>query len=201
MPELSKPLVADEINGLIAGRTGQLRKSRGMSFDALAARSEISKGMLVAIEQGRANPSIGTLCKLAAALHVSLSELLADASPRPLDVQVVSPDQTSVLWEGPKGGFATLLVGSAGPDMLELWEWQLCPGETFKAKEHGSGTVELLLVTEGTLALEVDGLGYMVPTNHRAVAKTDRPHSYRSHGGKRTRFSMVVYEPESRQRA
>jgi transcriptional regulator with XRE-family HTH domain len=198
MPEASKPFPGDVINGLIAGRVGQLRKSRSMSFDALATRSEISKGMLVAIEQGRANPSIGTLCKLAAALRVSLSELVAEASPRPLDVQVVPPDQTSVLWEGPKGGFATLLVGSAGPDMLELWEWQLSPGEMFKAKKHGNGTVELLLVTEGALALEVDGIDYLVPTNHRAIAKTDKPHSYSSHGGKRTRFSMVVYEPESR---
>lgn len=51
-------------------------------------------------------------------------------------------------------------------------------------------------MTDG--ALEVAGVDYMVPANHRAIAKTDRPHSYRSHDGKRTRFSMFVYEPETR---
>ena len=66
----------NSINGLIARRIAQFRKGQSLSFDALAARSDISKGMLVAIEQGTANPSIGTLCKLAATLRVSLSELL-----------------------------------------------------------------------------------------------------------------------------
>jgi transcriptional regulator with XRE-family HTH domain len=186
----------DNVNGLIARQLSQLRKARSLSFDALAGRSEISKGMLVAIEHGRANPSIGTLCKLASALRVSLAELLAEGPDRPLDVQIIPPDQTRVLWQGPKGGLATLLVGSAGPDMLELWEWRLCPGETFKAKKHTKGTVELVLVTEGTLALEVGGVDHSIPTNHRAIAKTDKPHSYRCHGGKPTRFLMVVHEPE-----
>jgi transcriptional regulator with XRE-family HTH domain len=197
MPLTPNPLPGDEVNGLIARRVAHLRKTRSLSFDALSARSEISKGMLVAIEQSRANPSIGTLCKLAAALRVSLAELLAEGPARPLDVQIVTSDQASVLWEGSKGGLATLLVGSAGPDMLELWEWTLFPGETFKAKRHTTGTVELLLVTEGTLALEVDGLTHLIPTNHRAIAKTDKSHSYRCHGQKRTRFSMVVHEPGS----
>jgi transcriptional regulator with XRE-family HTH domain len=197
VPEAANSVPGDAVNGLIARRVADLRKARNLSFDALAARSEISKGMVVAIEQGRANPSIGTLCKLAAALHVSLAELLADA-PRTFDpVRVVAPDQASVLWEGAKGGLATLLVGSTGPDMLELWEWTLFPGETFQSKRHPKGTVELLSVKEGTLALEVDGIDYLVPAHHRAVAKTDRPHSYRCHGGKRTRFSMVVHDPGS----
>jgi len=197
MPETANSAPGDEVNGLIARRVADLRKARNLSFDALAARSEISKGMLVAIEQGRANPSIGTLCKLAVALRVSLAELLAEA-PRSLEpVQIVSPDHAKVLWQGSKGGLATLLVGSTGPDMLELWEWTLFPGETFQSKRHPKGTVELLSVKEGTLALEVDGIDYLIPAHHRAVAKTDQPHSYRCHGEKRTRFSMVVHEPGS----
>lgn len=195
MAQATSTVPGDEVNGLIARRVAHLRKARNLSFDALAARSEISKGMLVAIEQGRANPSIGTLCKLAAALRVSLAELLAEASSTPSPVQIVSPDQANVLWQGTKGGLATLLVGSAGPDMLELWEWTLCPGEKFQAKRHPKGTVELLAVKEGTLALEVGGIDHLIPANHRAVAVTDQPHAYRCHGEKRTRFSMVVHEP------
>ena len=88
-----------------------------------------------------------------------------------------------------------MLIGSAGPDMLELWEWTLFPGEKFQSKRHPKGTVELLSVTEGTLALEVDGTDHFIPARHRAIAMTDRPHAYRCHGEKRTRFSMVVHEP------
>jgi transcriptional regulator with XRE-family HTH domain len=195
MAETAKLAPGDEVNEVIARRAAHLRKVRNLSLDALAARSEISKGMLVTIEQGRANPSIGTLCKLAAALRVSLADLLEEG-PRPTDqVQLVAPDQASILWQGAKGGLATLLVGSAGPDMLELWEWTLCPGELFQAKPHPKGTVELLSVKEGTLAVEVSGTDYLIPAQHRAVAKTDQPHSYRCQGEKRVRFSMVVHEP------
>lgn len=195
MPQPTNRVPGDEVNGLIARRVADLRKTRNLSFDALAARSEISKGMLVAIEQGRANPSIGTLCKLAAGLRVSVAELLAEG-PRPLDrVQIVSPDQANVLWHGTKGGLATLLVGSAGPDMLELWEWTLFPGEKLQSERHPKGTIELLSVREGTLALEVDGTKHLIAAHYCAIALTDRPHAYGCHGEKRVRFSMVVHEP------
>jgi transcriptional regulator with XRE-family HTH domain len=188
----------DEVNRLLAQRVAELRGALNLSFDALAARSEVSKGMLVAIEQGGANPSIGILCKLAGALRVSLAELLAEAPGPRNHVQVVSADEAKVLWRGPKGGFATLTVGSSGPDMLELWEWTMYPGEKFQSKGHPNGTIELLSVKEGTLGLEVEGFEYLVAAQHRAIAMTDRPHAYACRGGKkRTRFLMVVHEPTS----
>ena len=197
MPERAKPLPADEINEQVALRVAELRRTHSLSFDALAARSDISKGMQVAIEQGRANPSIGTLCKLAAALRVSLAELLAEGPQTSNRVQIVPADRAKVLWQGPKGGLATLTVGSSGPGMLELWEWTMCPGEKFQSKGHPNGTVELLSVKEGTLLLEVDGVEHLVTAQHRAVAMTDRPHAYACHGVRRTRFLMVVHEPDA----
>jgi transcriptional regulator with XRE-family HTH domain len=195
MAKISNAALGDEVNGLIARRIAQLRKAESLSFDELAARSDLSKGVLVAIEQGAANPSIATLCKLAAALRISLTDLLAEDKPTSSAVQLVTPDQANELWQGPKGGLATLLVGSAGPDMLELWEWTLFPGEEFQSKGHPKGTLELLSVSEGTLALGIDGVDHLIASSHRAVAMTDRPHAYRCHGKKRTRFSMVVHEP------
>jgi hypothetical protein len=69
------------------------------------------------------------------------------------------------------------------------------PRRRISSKGHPKGTVELLSVTEGSLALEIDGLDHLVAASHRAVAITDRPHVYRCHGKKRTRFAMVVHEP------
>jgi transcriptional regulator with XRE-family HTH domain len=195
MADITNAALGAEVNSLIARRIAHLRKAQNLSFDALAARSGLSKGMLVAIEQGSANPSIATLCKLATTLRVSLTELLAEEKQPARAVRVVTPDQANDLWRGRKGGLATLLVGTKGPDMLELWEWRLLPGEEFQSKGHPIGTVELLSVNEGTLALEIDGIDHLVATFHRAVAMTDRPHTYRCHGRKRTSFTMVVQEP------
>ena len=74
------------------------------------------------------------------------------------------------------------------------------PGEEFRSKGHPEKTVELLSVTEGMLALEVEGVGCLVASNHRAIAMTDRPHAYRCNGTKRTRFCMVVHEPAQSER-
>jgi len=145
---------ADLLNGAIARRIALLRKGKQQSFDELAVRSGVSKGMLVQIEQGRANPSIATLCRLAAGLGVSVADLISAGDESKSPVHVVAPDETRILWKGPKGGSAALLVGSDGPDMLELWSWTLQPGERYEARPHSAGTLELVHVQQGSLALE-----------------------------------------------
>jgi len=188
---------ADLLNSSIARRIAQLRKGKGQSFDALAVRSDVSKGMLVQIEQGRANPSIATLCRLAVGLGVSVVDLIsADNEPRNT-VHLFGADKARTLWEGPNGGSAVLLVGSGGPDMLELWSWTLQPGERFEARPHSVGTLELVHVQQGSLALEVDGVVHMVIAGASASARTDRPHAYACRGRRRSVFSMVVLEPAS----
>ena len=46
--------------------------------------------------------------------------------------------------------------------MLEMWQWELKPGERFEASRHGRGTRELIHVTSGRLFLEVEGKGTIV---------------------------------------
>jgi transcriptional regulator with XRE-family HTH domain len=188
---------ADLLNGAIARRIALLRKSKQQSFDELAARSGVSKGMLVQIEQGRANPSIATLCRLAGGLGVSVAELISTGDESKSPVSVVAPDKTRTLWKGPNGGSATLLVGSEGPDMLELWSWTLQPGERFEARPHSVGTLELVHVQQGSLALEVDGVAHIVVAGASAFAHTDRPHAYACGGRKKAVFAMAVFEPAS----
>jgi hypothetical protein len=57
---------------------------------------------------------------------------------------------------------ARLLAGTSGPDMVELWQWSLNPGEIFTSPGHGDGTTELLFVTEGALTLTVNDGVYLI---------------------------------------
>jgi mannose-6-phosphate isomerase-like protein (cupin superfamily) len=104
-----------------------------------------------------------------------------------------------VLWRGPKGGTATLLVGSSGPDMLELWTWDMRAGERFRAPAHPKGTLELLAVEQGALSIAFDEVSYVIGTGASALAHTDRPHAYACVGKKPVRFIMVVAEWHSRE--
>ena len=177
---------------LLSERIGARRRERRLSLDRLAAVADVSKGALVQIENGDANPSIATLCKLAAALGVSVADLVQVSGQHPAEVLPATAPR--LLWRGPKGGTATLLIGSPGPDMLELWTWELRPGERYEAQAHPSGTQELIHVVSGALALAFGEVSYVITQGGSAVAHTDRPHAYACEGKRATRFTMVVSE-------
>lgn len=193
------PTRADEqeaaLAATVAARLFELRKAQGLSFDALAQKAGVAKGTLVQIEQQRGNPSISTLCRLAAALDVSVADLVAPTEATTHAVTLLGSDDARQLWTGPFGGTATLLAGTQGPDMLEIWGWVLMPGERFDAAVHGAGTRELIHVTEGTLALTVDGATHLVAAGGSAIALTDRHHTYANPGNGPLRFTMTVHEP------
>lgn len=177
---------------LLSERIKTRRRDRRLSLDRLAALADVSKGALVQIENGDANPSIATLCKLAAALGASVADLVQVSGQHPAEVLPATAPR--LLWHGPKGGSATLLVGSAGPDMLELWAWELRPGERYNAQAHPAGTQELIHVVAGAMTLAFGEVSYVVQTGGSAVAQTDRPHAYACEGKRATRFTMVVSE-------
>jgi len=184
-----------QLLGVLSGRLRARRRDRRLSLDRLAALSDVSKGLLVQIENGEANPSIATLCKVAAALGVSVADLVQVSEQQPAEVMPAAAPR--LLWRGPGGGTATMLVGSAGPDMLELWSWELRPDERYDAPAHPRGTQELIHVTHGRLALAFGGVSYVIQTGGSASAHTDRPHAYACDGRTAVRFTMVVAEPHT----
>lgn len=176
----------------MSGKVRELRHQQELSLDQLSSRASVSKGMLVQIEKGDANPSIATLCKVAAGLGVSVADLVQIAGHPP--IEVIPAGSPRVLWRGPKGGSATFHVGSSGPDMLELWSWEIRPGERYEATPHPDGTQELLNVLEGTLALSSGDVTYLVEEGASALAHTDHAHAYACAGRKPVHFTMVVAE-------
>jgi transcriptional regulator with XRE-family HTH domain len=179
----------------VARRISSFRKAQDFTFDVLARRAGVSKGTLVQIEQERANPSISTLCRLAAALGVSVADLVEPTSEAQSTVSLVGASSVRRLWAGPHGGSAVLLGGTTGPDTLELWRWELKPGERYDASRHGRGTRELIHVTSGRLVLEVEGNGTIIAAGATAIARTDQPHAYSNPGKSSVRFFMAVHEP------
>ena len=180
------------INDAISQRIKLYRNQKRLSLDELSRRSGVSKGMLVDIEGCRANPSIALLCKIAAAMNVSVADVVNVASEP--TVHLIDRDEIPVLWQGEKGGSAKLLAGTRGPDMLELWQWVMHPGEAFVSSGHPAETCELLFVNRGQLTLRVDGRDYLIKEGCSAVAKTDMPHAYMNETRDALEFTMTVYE-------
>ncbi len=183
---------AARVNEAVSAHVKLYRSQKKMSLDELSRRSGVSKGMLVEIEGCRANPSIALLCRLASAMNVSVADFV-NVAGKPA-VHLIDSGEIPVLWKGEKGGSARLLAGTSGPDMVELWEWMLYPGETFESPGHPEGTSELLHVSKGTLTLVVSNTTYIINQGSAAVGRTDAPHAYMNNDAGVTVFIMTVNE-------
>lgn len=183
------------VNEAVSQRIKQYRKQKKMSLDELSRQANVSKGALVEIEGCKANPSIALLCRLAAAMGVSVADFV-DVGTKPT-VHLIAEGEIPELWKGDKGGRARLLAGSGGPDMTELWMWEMQPGEKFASPGHSTGTLELFYVQTGTLRLGVQEHLYLVNSGCSATARTDVPHFYENRGESPLIFIMTVNEKAS----
>lgn len=180
----------------LAEAVRRLRTGRSWTLDELAARSGVSRRLVVQIEQGEANPSIGTLLRLADALDATLTDLVSDRETATIGVR--APAEASELWHGPAGGRALLEV-SRGP--LELWSWTLEPGESHISDPHHPGALELVTVRKGTLMLEVGDEIAHVKDGHSAWFDASRRHAYRNAGKTPSTFTLVVLDSPTGQTA
>lgn len=183
---------ASVINEALSAAVRQYRGQRKISLDQLSRQAGVSKGMLVEIEACRANPSIALLCKLATAMGVSVADIVNVASNP--SVRIIPAEDIPCLWRGEHGGSARLLAGTSGPDMVELWEWKMYPGEVFETAGHAPGTNELLHAVKGSLHLTVGEESVTVAEGCSAISRTDVPHSYACAGNSPLVFTMTVSE-------
>ncbi len=58
------------------------RRQRGLSQRELAERSGVGPAVIARVELGRVDPRLGTLARLAAALRVRVTDLLAERPSR-----------------------------------------------------------------------------------------------------------------------
>jgi transcriptional regulator with XRE-family HTH domain len=183
------------VNELIGARVRRHRAARGWTLDQLAERSGVSRRMVIGIEHGEGNPSIATLLRISDALGVGLP-VLVDVE-RPRDLTVTAAGEAPTLWRGPLGGRARLVGGTQPPDVVELWDWTLQPGETHGSEAHTAGTRELLLVLEGQVDLRAGDRTQRLGTGDSATFAGDTAHGYGNPADATgpARFVLTVFQP------
>jgi transcriptional regulator with XRE-family HTH domain len=177
----------------IGARVKQERNARRWTLDRLAEAAGVSRRMVVNVEQGTANPSVGTLLRLSEALGIGLPALVEP--PAPSAARVVRRGEGSTLWRGEFGGQGVLVAGTSSPDVLELWEWTLAPGDQRVSEEHSPGTKELLQVQHGTVGVTVAADLFTLEAGDAIAFAGDVPHGYSNPGQHPARFSLAVFEP------
>lgn len=185
--------IQSTLSAAIGDRVRHHRLRRGWTMDQLSQSSSVSRRMLINVEQGSANPSVGTLLKLSNALGVGLPDLVEHRETGA--TRVTRSGNGALLWSGDAGGRGILVASVETPDVVELWDWSLGAHDVHASTAHTSGTRELLQVQEGSVTLEVDGQLHALETGDAITFPGDLPHSYANPHSAHARFTLTVFEP------
>jgi transcriptional regulator with XRE-family HTH domain len=117
--------VSDNLGSSLAATLQAARQAHGLSVSALAERAGVSRAMIGKIERGDAQPTAVLLARLAGALGMTLSELVARAEDGGGRL-VRAADQPT--WTDPASGYRRRTVSPASGRPLELVEVELPPG-------------------------------------------------------------------------
>ena len=177
----------------IGERVRAERLSRRWTLDQLADAARVSRRMVVNVEQGGVNPSVGTLLRISDALGVGLPALVEPPHSKP--VKVTRRGDGATLWTSAAGGRGVLVAGTEPPDVTELWDWTLEPGDSHTSEAHTAGTRELLQVQDGTVSIQVGDQSVTLEAGDALTFPGDVRHSYSNAGPQPSRFTLAVFEP------
>lgn len=177
----------------IGARVKQERTARGWTLDKLAEAAGVSRRMVVSVEQATVNPSVATLLRLSDALGVGLPALVAP--PDADSVMITRRGEGAELWRGGAGGRGVLVAGTRPPDVVELWDWTLGPGDRHVSEAHAPGTKELLHVLDGRVTVEIADCTVTLGPGDAVAFAGDTPHAYANTTADPARFSLAVFEP------
>jgi transcriptional regulator with XRE-family HTH domain len=181
---------------IIGTRVKRARVAHGWTLDHLADTAEVSRRMLVNIEHGLANPTVGLLLKLSDALGIGLPDLVEPLQTA--DIRITRAAQGAKLWQSSNGGCGVLVAGTTSPETIELWDWTLASGDCHESDPHVAGNRELLLVVDGTVEVRVGNEVATLEKGDAAIFSGSKSHSYRNPGSGIARFSLAVFESRVR---
>jgi transcriptional regulator with XRE-family HTH domain len=133
----------------LGARLRALRGRRGLTLDALAERSGVSKAMLSKIERGATNPTVNIASRVARGLGVSLAELAGVEERRPA---LVVPAARRLPFEDPETRVTRHIFPALAGGALEFLHLTLPPGtDTGDLPQHRSGSETYIVVDRGQL--------------------------------------------------
>jgi transcriptional regulator with XRE-family HTH domain len=175
-----------------------LRQSEGLTLDALARQSGVSKSMLSQIERDKTNPTVAVVWRLAQALGVEVAELLGgNARTAQHTISVVPKSQTPSM----RSADARCELRILGPVELagrfEWYEITLQSGGALRSEAHPPGSREHLTVLGGQVSVTSDDRTQQVSAGETARYAADVPHAIINAGKSAAVALLVVLHPRS----
>src|SRR5262245_25955913 len=168
------------ITDRIAARVRQLRVEHGMTLEALAERSGVSRSMISLIERGETSPTAVLLEKLAASLNVTLAALF-DAPAGTTDP--VARRDGQPLWRDPGSGYVRRNVSpSSFQSPIRIVEVVFPAGAyvAYETTAHKPLTHQQIWVLRGEIEVTVGDDHFVLGAGDCLALVLDRPIAYRN---------------------
>jgi transcriptional regulator with XRE-family HTH domain len=185
----------DDLSQRIAARVRELRAKQGLSLDALARRSGVSRSMISLIERGESSPTAVVLEKIARGLRATLPALFdaPAAAPTPVGPLVRRADQPQ--WKDPASGYVRRNVSPPGvPQPMQIVEVRFPAGGRV-AFENGPRDLRVhqqVWVLEGAIDVAIGSERHKLREGDCLAMQLDRPTMFHNPTRKPARYAVVI---------
>ena len=190
VPDESNEPQSGALTQTVGHNLRRLRTRRGLSLERLAQSSGVSRSMLGQIELGQSAPTINVLWKIAQALDVPFSALLAEQARG--GIQVLTAANTKKLSSMDGTFVSRALFPYDGSRRVEFYELRLLPGGIEEAGAHAPGTIENLVVNQGRVDIQVGEEHHFLAKDDAILFEADVPHIYRNAGDQEAIMYLVM---------
>jgi transcriptional regulator with XRE-family HTH domain len=180
----------------IAGRVRELRAAQGLSLDALAGQTGVSRSMLSLIERGESSPTAIVLEKLAAGLGVTLASLFdppAAAAQSPVGPLARLKDQPQ--WRDPGSGYLRRNVSPPGVRQpMQLVEVHFPPRRRVAFENGGRDRLvhQQVWMLEGEMEITLGAQRHRLRQGDCLAMQLDRPTMFHNPTRKPARYAVVL---------
>ena len=187
-----------DINARIANRVRTLRTDRGMTLDALAAKSDVSRSMISLVERGESSPTAVVLEKIATGLGVSLATLFEDSSAPP---DPVSRPADRTPWRDPQSGYVRRNISPANfPSPIQIVEIVLPAGArvAYETAARDERLHQQIWVQEGRVEVTLGRVTHRLGDDDCLAMELNEPTAFRNRTRKPARYVVVIASERSR---
>ena len=175
--------MSDDVSTHLGHNARQLREARGFTQAQCAGLAGIPRPTWATLESGSGNPTLAVLVKVAAALQVSIEELIGP--PRATGTHYPA---RAIPSKKRGGARVRHLLPEPIPGM-EIDRMELEPGGHMVGVPHTPGTREYLTCETGQIQLAASGETWLLSPGDVVVFRGDQRHSYRNP----TRSPAIAY--------
>ncbi len=187
---------ASVVNERIAERVRELRAAGGLSLDALAARSGVSRSMISLIERGESSPTAVVLDRLATGLSVTLASLFAPvAVANPRETGPVSRRADQLEWQDPGSGYIRRIVSPPGvPQPMQIVEVEFPAGGrvAFETAARDVRICQQVWILDGSIDITLGTDRHRLRAGDCLAMQLDRPTMFHNPTRKPARYAVVI---------